>query len=162
MIVHPSRFTVANNASLEPRNRDSSDRLKDVRAVSSSCSAHGRVEYHFPQWDICSLAQCRFLMLLGGFQFQGLQKCCSFDAQSFGPCKCGIPSREQRFQRRGAGSKDFFGYIDRRSKRTNQASKTVPWSTGFNSGRKPMPSVPSWVRSPVGDFFCSCSLRFLL
>ena len=54
------------------------------------------------------------------------------------------------------------GYIDRRPKRTNQASKTVPWSTGFNCGRKPMPSVPSWVRSPVGDFFCSCSLRFLL
>ena len=153
MIVHPSRFTVANMASLESRHWHSLNKFKDARALPSSCSAHGRVRCYFPQWIICSLAQCRFLMLLGGFQFQGLQKCCLFDAQSFGPCKCGISSREQRFQRRGAGSKDFFGYIDQRSKRTNQASKTVPWSTGFNSGRKPMPSVPSEFDSRLVIFF---------
>ena len=66
--------------------------------------------------------------------------------------RCGSKQQKQRQQKQlqrfsWGTAKIFLGLIAQTAKEQKQAMKTVIWSTGFDSGRKPLPSAPSWVQT---------------
>ena len=66
--------------------------------------------------------------------------------------RCGSKQQNQQQQKQlqrfsWGTAKIFLGLIAQTAKEQKQAMKTVIWSTGFDSGRKPLPSAPSWVQT---------------